>query len=579
VTAVAKPVLVVVDDEDVSLKLLTRELESRYGTHYRIVASSSAAEALARLAGLRAEDASVLVILADQWMPGGTGTELLGRARGIFPAARRGLLISWGDRSAAVPIFEAAALGQMDFFVPKPAWTPDEQFHRAVTEALDGWWRQQGGRFEAVTVIGADRSARAHEIRDVLTRTSVPFGFHTRDSVEGRAALARLGVGEPAGPVVALYNGAVLIDPSNAEVGAALGVDIRPAERTYDVVIVGAGPARLAAAVYGALEGLNTALLEREAYGGQAGTSSLIRNYPGFPWGVSGADLALAAYQQAWLLGAHFVYGNPAMSMTEEADLRVIGLADGSQIRARAVVIATGAAYRRLGVPELESLVGAGVFYGAATVEAQAVADRPVFVVGGGNSAGQAALHLAKHAGQVTILVRAESLAASMSHYLIQQIDSAPDVEVRYRAEVTGGGDGRLEHLELCDQRSGSVESVPAAGLFVLIGTEPFTGWLPQAMRRAPWGFILTGPDTGKAWPLERAPYLFETSLPGVFAVGDARHGSVKRVASAVGESSIAIRLIHDYLALVLAEKSAKEPFQEPTQAGLRRHPATPGDC
>jgi thioredoxin reductase (NADPH) len=555
VTAVAKPVLVVVDDEDASLQLLTRELESRYGAHYRIVACSSAAEALARLAELRAEGASVPVILADQWMPGMSGTELLGRARDIYPTARRGLLISWGDQSAAVPIFEATALGRMDFFVPKPAWTPDEQFHRAVTEALDGWWRQRGERFEAVTVIGAERSARAHEIRDVLTRTSVPFGFHRRDSAEGRAALERLGVSGDAGPVVALYNGAVLIDPSNAEVGAALGVDIRPAERTYDVVIVGAGPAGLAAAVYGASEGLSTALLEREAYGGQAGTSSLIRNYLGFPWGVGGADLALRAYQQAWLFGAHFVYGNPATSLAEAADLRVVGLQDGSEIRSRVVVIATGVSYRRLGVPELESLVGAGVFYGAATVEAQAVAGKPVFVVGGGNSAGQAALHLAKHATHVTILVRSESLAASMSAYLIREIDSAPNVEVRYRAEVTGGGgDGRLERLELRDQRSGRVESVPAEGLFVLIGSEPFTDWLPGAVGRDPWGFVLTGPDTGEAWPLERAPYLFETSLPGLFAVGDARHGSVKRVASAVGEGSIAIRLIHGYLALARAE-------------------------
>jgi thioredoxin reductase (NADPH) len=557
---VAKPVLVVVDDEDASLRALTAELESRYGAHYRIVASSSAEEALARLAGLRAEGASVPVILTDQWLPGSTGTELLARARDIYPAVRRGLLISWGDRSTSVPIFEAAALGQMDFFLPKPAWTPDEQFHRAVTEALDGWWRQQGRRFEAVTVIGEDPSARAHEIRDVMTRTSVPFGFHPRDSAEGQAALERLGVPEAAGPVVALYDGTVLVDPTNAEVAAALGVDIRPAPRTYDLVIVGAGPAGLAAAVYGASEGLSTALLEREAFGGQAGTSSLIRNYPGFPWGVGGAELALAAYQQAWLFGAHFVYGNPATSLEADGDLRVVGLADGSEVRSRAVVIATGASYRRLGVPELESLVGAGVFYGAATVEAQAVAGKPVFVVGGGNSAGQAALHLAKHAKQVTILVRSASLAASMSHYLIREIDNVPNVEVRYRAAVSGGGgDGRLEHLELRDQRSGKVESVRAAGLFVLIGTEPFTHWLPGAVGRDQWGFVLTGADTGKRWPLERAPYLFETSLPGVFAAGDARHGSVKRVASAVGEGSIAIRQVHEYLALTPAEGNCDE--------------------
>jgi thioredoxin reductase (NADPH) len=559
VTAVAKPVLVVVDDEDASLQLLTGELEARYGAHYRIVARSSAEEALARLAELRAEGARVPVILADQWMPGSTGTELLVRARDIYPTARRGLLISWGDRSASVPIFEAAALGQMDFILPKPAWTPDEQFHQALTEALEGWWRQQGRRFEAVTVIGADPSARAHQIRDVLTRTSVPFGFHPRDSAEGQAALERLGVPEAAGPVVALYNGTVLVDPTNAEVAAALGVDIQPAQRTYDLAIVGAGPAGLAAAVYGASEGLSTALLEREAFGGQAGTSSLIRNYLGFPWGVGGADLALRAYQQAWLFGAHFVYGNPATALHAEADLRVVRLQDGSEVKSRAVVIATGVSYRRLGVPELESLVGAGVFYGAATVEAQAVTGRPAFVVGGGNSAGQAALHLAKHAKHVTILVRSESLAASMSAYLIREIDSALNIEVRYRTEVAGGGgDGRLERLQLLDQRSGKVESVPATGLFVLIGTEPFTIWLPQAVSRDKWGFVLTGPDTRQAWPLQRAPFLFETSMPGVFAVGDTRHGSVKRVASAVGEGSIATRLIHDYLALPPAEGNGR---------------------
>jgi thioredoxin reductase (NADPH) len=341
------------------------------------------------------------------------------------------------------------------------------------------------------------------------------------------------------------------VDPTYAELAAALGVDIQPAQRTYDLAIVGAGPAGLAAAVSGASEGLSTALLEREAFGGQAGTSSLIRNYPGFPWGVGGAELALRAYQQAWLFGAHFVYGNPAMSLTDEGELRVLKLQDGSEVRSRAVVIATGVAYRRLGIPGLESLVGAGVFYGAATVEAQAVVGKQASVVGGGNSAGQAALHLAKHAKHVTILVRSQSLAASMSAYLIREIDSAPNIEVRYQVDVVGGaGDGRLERLELRDQRSGQVELVPAAGLFVLIGAEPFTDWLPEAVGRDRWGFIFTGPDAGGAWAQERAAFPFETSMPGIFAAGDVRHGSVKRVASAVGEGSVTIRQVHEYLAL-----------------------------
>ncbi|MDR3034196.1 MAG: NAD(P)/FAD-dependent oxidoreductase [Kitasatospora sp.] len=402
-----------------------------------------------------------------------------------------------------------------------------------------------------VTVIADDPSARGHEIRDVLARSNVPFCFYPSDSPDGQAALRRLGVSEPAGPVVSLDTGAVFVNPTNAEVAEALGLDVRPAEGIHDVVIVGAGPAGLAAAVYGASEGLRTALLEREAFGGQAGTSSRIRNYLGFPDGVSGGELAQRAYEQAWVFGTHFVYGNPATSLATDRDPLLVGLQDGSQIQARAVVIATGVSYRRLGVPELEALVGAGVFYGAGTIEAQAVAGKPVFVVGGGNSAGQAALHLSKYARQVTILVRSQSLAASMSDYLIRQIEASPNVGVRYRCEVTGGGgSGHLEQLQLRDRDSGQTELVPAEGLFVLIGAEPFTGWLPEGISRDQWGFILTGPDTGRDWPLERAPFLLETSAPGVFAVGDVRHGSMKRVAAAVGDGSTVIRLIHDYLAL-----------------------------
>jgi thioredoxin reductase (NADPH) len=343
----------------------------------------------------------------------------------------------------------------------------------------------------------------------------------------------------------------VLVDPANAEIAKALGQEVRPAGPVYDVVIVGAGPTGLAAAVYGASEGLSIALLEREAFGGQAGTSSRIRNYLGFPDGVSGGELAQRAYQQAWVFGTHFVYGNPATSLDKDRDLLVVGLEDGSQARGRAVVIASGVSYRRLQVPELEALAGAGVFYGAGTIEAQAVAGKAAFVVGGGNSAGQAALHLSKYAQQVTILIRSQSLAASMSDYLIRQIEATPNVDVRYRCEVAGGGgSGHLEQLLLRNRDSGETGLVPAAGLFILIGAQPFTGWLPDAIRRDPWGYILTGPDTGQDWPLQRAPFLLETTTPGVFAAGDVRHGSVKRVAAAVGDGSTAIRLIHEYLAL-----------------------------
>jgi thioredoxin reductase (NADPH) len=555
----AKPVLVLVDDEDASRQELARELESRYGAHYRIVAFSSPELALGGLTELRAQGVAVPLVLADHWMPGMTGTGFLARVKNVLPTARRGLLIAWGDSSTSGPILEASALGQMEFYVPKPAWSPDEQFHRAITEALEEWWREQGGRFEAVTVIGEEPSVRTHEIRDILARNSVPFGFYRSDSAEGRQALARLGVDQPAGPVVALFNNTVLVNPGNAEVAEALGVNVRPAHPAYDVIIVGAGPAGLAAAVYAASEGLATVLLELEAFGGQAGTSSRIRNYLGFPRGISGAELAWRAYEQAWRFGTHFIYGNPATSLAAEEGVHVVGLRDGSQVRSRAVIIATGVSYRRLGIAELEPFAGTGVFYGASTVEAQAVAGKPVFVVGGGNSAGQAALHLSRYAEQVTLLVRSQSLAASMSDYLMRELDTAANVRVRYRSEVAGGGgDGRLEHLLIRDRDSGRTESVPAAGLFVLIGAQPFTGWLPDAIARDQWGFILTGPDAAPQWPLQRAPFPFETATPGVFAVGDVRHGSVKRVASAVGEGSIAIRLVHDYLAITSAGTAAR---------------------
>jgi thioredoxin reductase (NADPH) len=353
---------------------------------------------------------------------------------------------------------------------------------------------------------------------------------------------------------VALFDGRILADPSNAEVGEALGVQTKPGG-SYDVTVIGAGPAGLAAAVYGASEGLSTLVLEPEAIGGKAGTSSLIRNYLGFPTGVSGGDLAVRAYTQAWNFGAEYVYGNPATGLRPDGSELVVTVADGSEVRSRAVVIATGMAYRRLGIPALDALTGAGVFYGAAASEARAMKGSEVFVVGGANSAGQAAVHLARYAAQVTVLVRGRSLADSMSEYLIRAIESAPNIAVRYGVAVTGGtGQSRLEGLTLTDLESGAAETVNAVALFVLIGAEPRTQWLPNAVRRDQSGFVVTGTDLlqggqpDEQWPLRRLPMFLESSLPGVFAVGDVRHGSVKRVAAAVGEGSIAIRLVHDHL-------------------------------
>jgi thioredoxin reductase (NADPH) len=352
-----------------------------------------------------------------------------------------------------------------------------------------------------------------------------------------------------------MFDGRVLENPSNTQIAGALGMQTSPGGGLYDVAVIGAGPAGLAAAVYGASEGLSTVVLEPEAIGGQAGTSSHIRNYLGFPTGVSGEDLALRAYTQAWNFGADYVYGNPATGLRVQGPERVVTVAGGGEVRSRAVIIATGVSYRRLGIPLLDALIGAGVFYGAATSEAKAMKGREVFVVGGANSAGQAAVHLARYAAQVTVLVRGQSLAEDMSEYLVKEITSTPNIAVRHSVVVTGGaGTGCLESLTLQDRLSGMTQSVPATAVFVLIGAEPRTRWLPANVVRDRWGFVVTGTDLlaggyrPGSWKLKRPPMLLESSLPGVFAVGDVRRGSVKRVASAVGEGSVAIRLIHEYL-------------------------------
>jgi thioredoxin reductase (NADPH) len=463
------------------------------------------------------------------------------------------LLITSRIRSSVRSLTRAWTLGQFDYFLAKPEVTPDERFHRAVTEFLDEWWRLRGRDVEMFRVVGDEHSARAHEICDLLSRSDYPYRFCARESDEGRATLRGAGVDEEERrPVVVFRNGTAFVDPTNSEVGAAFGAMVRPSTSTYDVTIIGGGPAGLAAAVYAASEGLRTALVEPDALGGQAGMSSLIRNYLGFPRGVSGAELASRAVDQASLFGTEIIYGSRATSLRAEGPLRIVGLSNGTEASARAIVIATGMAYRRLGVPSLEALIGAGVFYGAGSSEAEALTGEHVFVVGGGNSAGQAALHLAKYAKRVTILVRSRSLADSMSDYLVTEITNAPNVEVRYSVQVMGGGGhGHLEHLELENRDSGRVETVPARALFALIGGEPFTDWLPGSVLRDQWGYIRTGAALEpEAWHEARAPFELETSLAGVFAVGDVRDGSVKRVASGVGDGSMSIRFVHSYLAL-----------------------------
>jgi thioredoxin reductase (NADPH) len=531
------------------------ELRKRYGTDYQVIVTGSAEEAFELLGQLRDGQRPVGLVLADQWLPGATGTDLLARVRQLHPAARRALLISWGDQPSFEAVVEATVLGDLDVYVIKPGTPPDERFHQAITEQLGEWGRTNLSALEVVRVVGEPWAPRSHELRELLGRNGVPFGFYSADGPDGQRLLEEAGAGGKARPVVLMFDGRVLPDPSNTEVAGALGVATRPGGGRYDVTVIGAGPAGLAAAVYGASEGLSTVVLEPEAMGGQAGTSSLIRNYLGFPSGVSGGDLALRAYTQARGFGAEYVYGSPVRGLRPEGPELVVTMADGNEVRSRAVVVATGMAYRRLGVPALDALTGAGVFYGAAASEARAMKDRHVFVVGGANSAGQAAIHLARYAARVTVLVRGRSLADSMSEYLIREIESAPNITVRPGVAVTGGaGEGRLERLTLTDTGSGAAETVAAGALFVLIGAEPRTQWLPGAVRRDPAGFVLTGTDllqdgrVDEQWPLRRQPMLLESSLPGVFAAGDVRHGSVKRVASAVGEGSIAIHLVHSYL-------------------------------
>jgi thioredoxin reductase (NADPH) len=462
----------------------------------------------------------------------------------------------------AEAIFESMALGRIDYYVLKPAEPPDEVFHQSISSFLLDWARTQRVTPYTTRIVGESWSGRAYELREVFQRCAIPHSFYLADSHEGRELVAQAD-GEARLPLIVLPNGRILSDPSNVQIAEATGASVEPEEDDFDVVIVGAGPAGLSAAVYGVSEGLRTLVVEEGGVGGQATSSSLIRNYLGFPRGVSGTRLAQDAYEQAWIFGASFAFMLPATSLARAGDRLRVTLGEETHLSARAVVLATGAVYRRLGVPALEELNGAGVFYGGPVSEAHAMSGKEAFVVGGGNSAGQAALHLARYARRVTLVVRAQSLNAGMSHYLVQEVEATPNIEVRLATSVVGGGgEGRLQHLVLRKARSAEEETFDADGLFVLIGARPHTGWLPPELARDGRGFLLTGPDLSDhaAWPLNRRPLLLETSMPGVFAAGDVRHGAVKRVASAVGEGSIAIQLVHQYfVSEQLAGSQARE--------------------
>lgn len=543
-----------VHDDDAALAEVEDALRERYSTSYRVVCVPSADEARSLLAQVAASHDHVALVIAAQWLAGGsTGSALLDEVWAMHPRARRALLIEWGDwgqTPTGRAIFDGIARGCFDHYVVRPATSPDEMFHQTISSMLLDWAEATRAAPYTVHIVGESWSGRAYEIREALQACALPHSFSLADSPEGRRLVADVGEGVDL-PMMLFPNGAVLANPTNAEIAAAAGEPGDLGAETFDLVIIGARPAGLSAAVYGGSEGLNTVVVDRGGIGGQASSSSLIRNYLGFPRGISGRLLARSAWEQAWVFGARFAFMRSVTSLERRGTDLVLECSDGSSVRAAAALLTMGASYRRLEVPSLEALVGAGVFYGSTNSEASFLDGRRAFVVGGANSAGQAALHLANYARSVTLVVRGDSLRAGMSEYLVSEIAATPNIDVRLGTKVVdGGGDCRLEHLLLADVMTGATTSEAADALFLLIGAQPCTEWLPTEVLRDDRGFVLTGMDLPDGSPpLDRRPFPLETSMPGVFAAGDIRHGSVKRVASAVGEGSIAVQMIHQYFA------------------------------
>lgn len=544
-----RPAIVAVDDEPAVLAAVARDLRRRFGERYRVLRANSGAEALEVVKELITRGDQVALLIADQRMPGMSGTEYLVEARKIAPAAKRVLLTAYADTSAAITAINDVAL---DYYLLKPWDPPEEELYPVVEDLLQTW--ESGAALESggVRVVGHRFSKPAHDLRDFLARNRVPGRWLDveRDG-EARELLKVAGVAEDGLPVALLEDGSILEKPTVYELAERLGVAAQPATDHYDLVIVGGGPAGLAAAVYGASEGLSTVMVEREAPGGQAGTSSRIENYLGFPTGLSGSDLARRATDQARRLGAELLTVQDAVSLDIEGSGRIVHLSGGGQLSANTVLIASGVSYRKLSTPGFDELTGKGIYYGAALTEARSCAQQRVVIIGGANSAGQAAVYFANWAARVTMLVRSDSLAKSMSSYLIEQIAALPNIDVRTSTEAIDaqGDDDHLKCMTLRDADGNTtVEDVDAC--FVFVGAAPRTDWLGTTVARDDHGFILAGADTRAAgWPLKRDPYVLETSVPGVFVAGDVRARSIKRVASAVGEGSMAVSLIHEYLA------------------------------
>ena len=553
----ATPVLVVVDADRQARTTTEAALVRRFEPDYRVVTADSATAGLAALEGLASDGEDVALIAADLGLPDMDTLVFLEQAHELYRGASRVLLLAMDRHHTRIPLTQlailqrATALGRIDFWVVKGWVTPEEWLYPQVQEALSAWTIVNRPHHVVYRIVGERWEPRSHALRESLSRNGVPFAFSPVDSPAGQRLLREFSVDPARLPALIRHDGSVLQNPSFAEVAGAHGIQVQPDAEVYDLAILGAGPAGLAAAVYGASEGLRTVVIEQLAIGGQAGTSSLIRNYLGFPRGLSGGELAHRAWQQGVLFGAQFVFTHQATALARRADRHVVTLDDGSEAVARAVIVATGVTYRRLGIAGLDRFVGTGVFYGAAGVEAPAMAGQEVYVIGGANSAGQAALHLARFAARVTLLVRSHSLASGMSDYLVKQLEATPNIDIRLGTRVLDGrGKSHLEALTLEDVLTGRQEEVAAAAVFVLIGAEPHTEWLRGVVALDERGFVLTGRDILQpVWPALRAPLPFETSVPGVFAAGDVRYGSVKRVAGAVGEGSVTVGSVHRYLA------------------------------
>lgn len=547
-----KPVLLSVDDDPGVSRAVARDLRRRYGEEFRVLRASSGPEALDALRELKLRGDTVVALLADYRMPDMNGIEFLERAMDLFPRARRALLTAYADTDAAI---QAINVVDVDAYLLKPWDPPEEKLYPVLDQMIEAWRESPEAVVGDVKLVGHRWSAPSFRARDLLARNAVPYRWYGADEAEGQRMLEAAGASADDVPVIITTEGVVLKAPTESELASVVGLSVAAESEFYDLVVVGGGPAGLGAAVYGASEGLRTVLVEREATGGQAGQSSRIENYLGFPNGISGSQLADRARRQARKFGAELLLARDCVALEAHGSKRVLRFDDGSTIAAHAVVLATGVSYRSLGVPGADGLTGRGVYYGSAMTEAAACADRAVFIVGGANSAGQAAVFFARYASSVHLLVRGPALEDSMSHYLIEQLAAIENVQVHTCTTVAEAhGSEHLEQVTLLDARTGERSTYDASHLFVFIGGEPRTHWLDGALVRDDRGFIPTGPGLlgdgrrPRGWTLDRDPYLLESSVPGVFVAGDVRAESVKRVASAVGEGAMAVTLVHRYL-------------------------------